>query len=59
MKLKPCPFCGSTDIDTYETDTGIMGLRGYHYVMCGDCYAETSKMDKKQDAVKLWNRRAK
>lgn len=58
MELKPCPFCGSTEID-YGICTGT--LRGFGYVQCEDCGAEISKPTKCQNAdtaIEAWNRRA-
>jgi len=49
LKLKPCPFCGSTDIDS-----------GRPWVSCNGCRCEgpydTSHSD--EDANRLWNTRA-
>ena len=36
-KLKPCPFCGSDDLDLMETDSGVGGLEGGYYVTCWCC----------------------
>lgn len=51
--VKPCPFCGSTNIDFYEADFGR------DVVKCDDCnaniFAENGYLE---DAFELWNRRA-
>ena len=57
--VKPCPFCGSTNIDFYETDFGRYGEPYYCVVKCDDCnaniFAESGYLE---DAFELWNRRA-
>ena len=58
IKLKPCPFCGSDDID-YGVRRGTM--RGFDYVQCENCCAEINAVHKKDGTVsaeELWNRRA-
>ena len=57
MNLKPCPFCGSQDIDVFETDSGIGGMHGEYHVMCSDCYAATCDVKTRREAAKLWNKR--
>ncbi len=47
-ELKPCPFCGSTNL--YHTETSI-----FHAVWCKDCGAMVDIDD--GDAIKLWNTR--
>ena len=57
-KLKPCPFCGSTDID-YGVYTGTM--RGFDYVQCQECGAEIHAAEGKEylkEVIERWNRRA-
>ncbi len=56
-ELKPCPFCGSTDID-YGICTGTM--RGFGYVQCENCGAEIREVKKcktADTAIAAWNRR--
>ncbi len=55
-ELKPCPFCGSTELD-YGIYTGT--LRGFTYIECENCGAEMKATDKNgyRDVVKAWNRR--
>lgn len=36
-ELKPCPFCGSDDID-YGIMSGTM--KGFDYIQCQNCGAE-------------------
>ncbi len=58
MKIKPCPFCGSTEID-YGICNGT--LRGFGYVQCENCGAEIVEATKRKNAdtaIEAWNRRA-
>lgn len=53
-ELKPCPFCGGTDISCadagYKTDIW--------FVQCEDCGATFPHFDSKEEAIDHWNRRA-
>lgn len=57
-KLKPCPFCGSSDIKLNYWDTN-----GKWCVFCGNnrcrINPETYDYCRKAEAIKAWNRRAK
>ena len=58
MNLKPCPFCGSQNIDVFETDSGIGGMHGKYNVMCCNCYyVATCDVKTKREAARLWNKR--
>ena len=46
LQLKPCPFCGSTDI----------GLDKSTY--CRNCLASTARKKENATAAEAWNRRA-
>lgn len=50
IKLKRCPFCGST-AGLYESYDG-----GY-VVQCNYCCIGTIHMKSKQKAIELWNHR--
>lgn len=50
-KLKPCPFCGSNDVEIVESFDGLC-------VLCGNCEATSNDFGKIEDAIKAWNRRA-
>jgi Lar family restriction alleviation protein len=54
-ELKPCPFCGSTDIARANN-----GGYGAHWTMCGNCGACTgeSGVESQQQADDRWNTRA-
>ena len=50
-ELKPCPFCGSTNIKV--TMDGCI-----YQVMCDDCMVESPARDEsKGNAIAAWNRR--
>jgi Lar family restriction alleviation protein len=61
---KPCPFCGSTDLDPYGTE-GTEAM-----VVCSDCLAQgpvatigcrdpdEDEIDLDAEAVELWNKRS-
>ena len=51
QELKPCPFCGSTNIVIVEDDR-------YPYALCNACCANTNVPPANKDAVEWWNRRA-
>lgn len=56
-KLKPCPFCGGTNIH-------IMDMGYPHWVYCGDCGARVhggvvGETLGKIASVEAWNRRAR
>jgi Lar family restriction alleviation protein len=55
MKLKPCPFCGSKEIEV--DDDGY-----YEWVICADCYSSTGKETWivngiHSEAIDAWNLR--
>lgn len=50
-QLKPCPFCGSTDLDF--DDNGENNL----WVYCNNCQEEGGIGVGKEEAIKVWNRR--
>ncbi len=51
MELKPCPFCGSTDV------SGTQHLNPNNYeIICMNCFARMIRTAKRK-AVEAWNRR--
>jgi Lar family restriction alleviation protein len=48
FKLKPCPFCGSTNIEHSKI---------WIFIACNNCKAQISRPSEKE-AVEAWNRRA-
>lgn len=47
--LKPCPFCGG-NAEHMSTSSS--------WIRCEDCCAEIQCQETKEDAVRMWNRRA-
>ena len=63
-ELKPCPFCGSTNLS--KNAKSIDG-RSYVFVSCNKCFGsgpmyamrqKTRITDEENPAIKGWNRRA-
>lgn len=55
--LKPCPFCGSNDVDI----RWYMPRRGngvLSFVLCYDCESSGPEKPTDEKAVEAWNRRA-
>lgn len=50
-ELKPCPFCGSDDLDIEERND-------IKFVFCKNCQASTADCYDVKEAVIAWNRRA-
>ena len=57
-ELKPCPFCGGTDLTMYSS--GI--IRADYVVYCNTCNIKTGlgtvKRQSEESVVAAWNRRA-
>lgn len=47
-ELKPCPFCGSTNIKLHDEIS--------HAVWCQECFSEVESIDI-ESAIELWNTR--
>lgn len=60
MNLKPCPFCGGTNIAMCDAG-GLFGksayARTYHCMQCRDCMSQTGYHGTKPKATEAWNRR--
>ena len=52
-ELKPCPFCGGTNIQHRHQGGGLD-----HTIRCRDCGCKTGHHESKEDNVASWNRRA-
>ena len=55
-ELKPCPFCGSTDVHLVENDRGKSEVS----ITCKDCNVWVDHMFDamtREEAIKLWNTR--
>lgn len=51
-KLKPCPFCGGSDIDIRTDDNGLSW-----YSFCKDCGVMCGYAMNKKAVINAWNRR--
>ena len=55
MRLNPCQFCGSFDLEIdavyYDWDNPS------HFVLCNDCMARGPEGKNEEEAKKLWNRK--
>jgi len=51
-ELKPCPFCGGTNVDA-RTD----GFGAGWYIFCQDCGVMCGYALNTVEAIKAWNRR--
>lgn len=54
-KLKPCPFCGSKDIQVKKVE----GLTTWRYIQCDHCGGRTDGWKDETLARKAWNKRSK
>lgn len=52
IKLKPCPFCGSENLDVASTNEHA------HWIVCDDCDASAASGETLAEGVSKWNRRA-
>ena len=50
-ELKPCPFCGSENIDLIAHHKIVV------FVQCDNCGATFPDFDSKEEAIKAWNTR--
>lgn len=53
--LKPCPFCGSTDLHIEHMEGTV--LHPAYAVICGYCSAQSNYVDRGAH-VEVWNQRA-
>ena len=49
--LKPCPFCGSEELDIWQNDVDN------YFVVCIGCGASGRDERRVEKAVEVWNRR--
>ena len=59
-KFKPCPFCGSQDIEAKYTPTVFEKdhtKSGYYKIICNNCGISTSECYPYEKAVLKWNGR--
>lgn len=65
-KLKPCPFCGSRDVDVLDAGGYVEVLDAcgdpysfsLPYVHCNNCNADSKMCKSIDEAIAAWNRRA-
>jgi Lar family restriction alleviation protein len=50
-ELKPCPFCGGSNVSTYE-------VKGSYSTLCVGCGGEGPEEDSEAEAIAAWNRRS-
>ena len=58
IELKPCPFCGSEDIETGYDESRVKTKIYGHFVECQDCFGASGYCGTKEDAIKSWNTRS-
>ena len=60
IELKPCPFCGGTDILMRDV-RGMFGksshARTYHDMQCRNCFSQTGHYGTKRKTIEAWNTR--
>jgi len=61
MDLKPCPFCGSSDLDSGMLDNCnyCEACLGFWRITCRVCGVRGPTADEWGDAVKYWNLRGR
>lgn len=52
MELKPCPFCGSTNV---SANGRVLGIRDVRYIVCMNCSCRTFPHDDMSVLVAAWN----
>ena len=59
IELKPCPFCGSDNVEIYSPSINGKWV-GYRSPVCNECHASIRgiKFKTKRQAAAAWNRRA-
>lgn len=55
-KLKPCPFCGSTNLSQFTSSTIESDEVGYGFY-CHSCGTKGPHAPSKELAAEVWNRR--
>ena len=55
--LKPCPFCGSANVNLNTEHSYSTGGNDNNYVMCENCGGTTRIFPSAILAVEAWNRR--
>ena len=55
-ELKPCPFCGGKATSVLYHNRNLSFIR--YFVKCQHCLVATENYEKRETAIKAWNRRA-
>lgn len=58
IELKPCPFCGGSEITVVFNPTEGVDMTGMYIVSCDDCGGTSGYRYTQDDAVAAWNGRA-
>lgn len=56
FNIKPCPFCGGTEIEkgiSLNCERGKEKVR--YYIFCKTCEAQGGVGDTEEDAIAVWN----
>ncbi len=56
MKILPCPFCGSENVDISIGHRGIPPVQA-HYVECIECASSSNMFITIKEAKNAWNKR--
>lgn len=56
--LKPCPFCGESDLRTVMHDFGVDDVPAHYSISCNECLLDLTPMITREKAIAAWNRRA-
>lgn len=56
-QLKPCPFCGGTDIDMDECKVLMEGVSPYWSAFCNGCETNGPATWIESEAITAWNTR--
>ncbi|MBQ6664146.1 MAG: Lar family restriction alleviation protein [Synergistaceae bacterium] len=57
-KLKPCPYCGSTQVDFFASFGDKDTNQNYMNIECLSCGAQGPTKLGEEQAIKAWNNRA-
>lgn len=59
-ELKPCPFCGGREIQSFTEVTGFNEpyRKFRYYISCKDCEAHFFYSNFENQAIEAWNKRA-
>lgn len=53
--IKPCPFCGSTDIEGWNT---VGKQPAQDHMWCKSCLTDGPREESTEEAIEAWNKRA-